>query len=378
MASRAPLDTTFAIPWLGRKRPPGLRYRRAVTPLTAGTLRERIDAHPRARLAHLPTPLQPMERLTEALGGPPLWIKRDDCTGLATGGNKARKLEYLLGRARAEALDHVITFGALQSNHARQTAAACARLGLGCDLILVRRVPRTDPDYASSGNVLLDRVLGATLHAVDDDAEAARVLARRLGELEAAGRRVGVVPPGGSNATGTLGYVRAALELALQWTALGIEPASLWLACSTTGTQAGLVVGLTALGATTRVEGADVYAGDADAQQTALRALAEQTASALDLTPPGDDRLHVDAGHAGEGYGIPDDAALEAIELVARHEGILLDPVYTGKAMAALIDAIRIGRADRDAGPIVFLHTGGTAGLFAYGRALTRRGAPGP
>jgi D-cysteine desulfhydrase family pyridoxal phosphate-dependent enzyme len=340
-----------------------------VSRLDVPALERRLGTRPRARLAHLPTPLQPLERLSEALGAPPILLKRDDCTGLATGGNKARKLEYLLGRALAEGATDIVTFGALQSNHARQTAAACAVLGLGCELVLVRQVAWPDPAYTTSGNLLLDGLLGATVHLVDDQAGAARVAAARRDALEGAGRTVGLIPPGGSDATGALGYVGCAAELHAQCIALGVEPGAIWLASSTTGTQAGLVVGLSALGASARVTGVDVYAGDAGAQRAVLRRLVDETAALLDLHAPGDDALFVDANHVGGGYGIPDAPVLEAIALVARSEGVLLDPVYTGKAMAALIASARAGALPRDR-PIVFLHTGGTTGLFAYPEAL--------
>lgn len=338
-------------------------------PPDAIALQRRLDHHARVRLAHLPTPLEPLRRLRERIGGPEIFIKRDDCTGLATGGNKARKLEYLLGDARAAGADHVITFGALQSNHARQTAAACARLGIHCELILMRRVAWSDPAYEHSGNLLLDGLFGAAVHCVADVAGSAALLRSRMAAIEERGGRVSVIPPGGSNAIGALGYVGCALELGEQVATLDPAPSSVWLAGSTLGTQAGLVVGLSAMGVAIEVVGIDVYSGNRDAQWQRLRDLCDETARLLDVAPPEDRALIVDSDHVGTDYGIPDDAVFEAIELLAGCEGILLDPVYSGKAMAALIANVRAGRIAPHR-PVVFLHTGGAAGLFAYPEAL--------
>ena len=360
---------SLAAPTRSRKRAHCLRYRDGVLPPDSLALQRRLDGHARVRLAHLPTPLEPLQRLRERIGGPEIFIKRDDCTGLATGGNKARKLEYLIGAAREDGADHVITFGALQSNHARQTAAACARLGIRCDLILVRRVAWSDPAYERSGNLLLDGLFDAAVHRVADVAESAEVLRRRISEIEDLGGRVSVIPPGGSNAIGTLGYVRCALELGEQLATLDRAPDSVWLASSTLGTQAGLVVGFSAMTHPIEVVGIDVYSGNRDAQWQALRTLCDETAGLLGVAPPDDRALIVDSDHVGADYGVPDDAVFEAIELLAGCEGILLDPVYSGKAMAALIAQVRTGRISPDR-PVVFLHTGGAAGLFAYPAAL--------
>lgn len=340
--------------------------------MEAGLLRARLERHPREQLAHLPTPLQPMPRLTAALGGPPLWVKRDDCTGLATGGNKTRKLEFLMGAARAAGADAVITFGALQSNHARQTAAAAAALGLGCDLILVDSVPYREPAYTVSGNLLLDDLLGARVHRVADESAAAQTLAQLLASARAEDRAPYVIPIGGSSAIGALGYVGCALELAEQIEAISLEVGSIVHATSSTGTQAGLAVGLSAVAPGLGVCGVNVYARDAARQAAELRQRCDETAALLDVEPPADAALVVDSDHLGPGYGVPTPATLEALELVARHEGILLDPVYTGKAMAALIAAVRAGRLPRDRA-VVFVHTGGSVGLFAYREAIAKR-----
>ena len=349
-----------------------MRYGGRVSTDRTAPLRERLERHPRARLAHLPTPLERMHRLEAALDGPPLFVKRDDCTGLATGGNKARKLEYLLGEARAGGATHVVSFGALQSNHARQTAAAAAALGLGCDLFLVRRVDWSEAAYTVSGNLLLDDLLGARMHLVDDEAAAAAALRDRLTELESAGQRVFVIPTGGSNEIGALGYVGCALELVEQAADLGIEIGSVVHATSSGGTQAGLIVGLAALGSPSEVIGVNVYARDVGAQESELRALARSTAAHLGVDPPTEDRFTIDPNHLGPDYGIPTAATFEALDLVARCEGLLLDPVYSGKAMGGLIARIRRGELPRER-PVVFVHTGGAAALFAYQRAIAER-----
>jgi D-cysteine desulfhydrase family pyridoxal phosphate-dependent enzyme len=333
---------------------------------------------PRMQLGHWPTPLEPCHRLREQLGGPLVWLKRDDCSGLAMGGNKTRKLEYLLGAALAQGCTGVVTFGALQSNHARQTAAACARAGLSCDLVLTRAVDRDDVHYVGSGNVVLDRVLGAALHVVDDPDSAFVRFAELLDAAEGDGRRLYGIVPGGSDPVGTLGYVTAGLELVAQLSELSLDPQRLVVAASTTGTAAGLLVGTGLagdgiVGSGLRLDVVCVYH---DREQTAaeLAGLVTASVDALGAPAPDTARLHVDDSQLGDGYGIPTDACLEAIELLARTEGVLLDPVYSSKAFAHLIRAVRHGELDDDR-PVVFVHTGGSPGLFAYASQWT--GAPG-
>jgi len=323
-----------------------------------------LDEQPRVSLGHWPTPLQPCDRLGETIGGPRIWLKRDDCSGLAIGGNKTRKLEFLLGKALAERCDGVVTFGALQSNHARQTAAACARLGLPCELILTRAVDRDDEFYTRSGNVLLDRVLGATLHVVDD-ADAAFV---RFGELydqaEQDGRRLFGIVPGGSDATGVLGYVDAALELAEQADARSLDVERVVVAASTAGTAAGLVLGAALAGLRTLIDAVCVY-DTAEVTGHELAALVGLGAGDLGLAVPDADTWQIRDDALGEGYGVPSDEGMAAIELLARTEGVLLDPVYTAKAFGQLLRDVRAGVIDEDR-DVVFVHTGGSPGLFAY------------
>jgi D-cysteine desulfhydrase family pyridoxal phosphate-dependent enzyme len=324
-----------------------------------------LGRFPRVPLAPLPTPLQPAPRLSELLGVEILF-KRDDLTGLALGGNKVRKLEFLLGDALEHGCDTVVTFGAVQSNHARQTAAACASCGLRCELILTRSViPAPDDTYESNGNALLDRLLGATCTIVDDDEEqvsaAIDALRERIAER---GGRARWIPPGGSDAVGTLGYVAAGLELSAQLDDRfpGGPPAVIYVAVSSGGTVAGLLTGLRLAGNRAEVRGVDVFR-TAEVTRPRVAGLVTGVADALGAEAATIDDVHLDDRWLGPGYGRPTPEMLEAITLVARTEGVLADPVYTGKALAALIGDCRGGR--QAGGPIVFLHTGGAPALFA-------------
>ena len=339
---------------------------------------ESLAALPRIALAHLPTPLEPLDRLSESLGGPRIWIKRDDCTGLGSGGNKTRKLEFLIGQAEAEAADTVITFGAVQSNHARQTAAACAKRGLDCHLILARKVPWQDPTYHRLGNVLLDHLFGAHLHLVAPD-DALPAFEKLNDELLAGGRKTFVIPVGGSNATGAMGYAVCAAELAAQCDALDLRLSHLVHATSSAGTQAGLLAGFRLLGhaeaeASREVLVHGINVSEPPAEEDALRAnIADLAGDALrlagspeSLDPTG---ILVDSAYLGEGYGLPTPETLAAVQRLGELEGILLDPVYSGKAMSGLLGKIRQGEFD-EASDVVFLHTGGSAALPVYGEAL--------
>ncbi len=326
---------------------------------------------PRLRLAHLPTPLEPLPRLSRELGGPEIWIKRDDCTGLSTGGNKTRKLEFLMAEAAAEKADVVMTQGATQSNHARQTAAAAAKLGMACHLLLEDRTGSTDENYNHNGNVFLDGLHGATAEkrgpGLDMNAEMEAVADR----LRQSGKRVYTIPGGGSNPTGALGYVNCAFELLGQANDAGLVIDTLVTATGSSGTQAGLAVGLKAMNADIPLLGIGVRAARAK-QEENVAALAERTAEKLGC--PGVVRredIVANTDYVGEGYGIPNEGTIEAIEMFAQLEGILLDPVYSGKGAAGLIDLVRKGHF-RKGQRIVFLHTGGSAGLFGYTSAFHR------
>jgi L-cysteate sulfo-lyase len=325
----------------------------------------KLARFPRVRLTHAPTPLEPMGNLSRLLGGPALWIKRDDCTGLASGGNKTRKLEYLIGEALAKKADVVITQGATQSNHARQTAAAAAKFGLACEILLEDRTGYTHEDYRKSGNVILDRLLGANIRHVPAGTDMDAAMAQLAAELSAAGRRPYVIPGGGSNPVGALGYVTCALELAEQANAVGLDIDLLVHATGSTGTQAGLLAGLEGSRAGIPVLGIGVRAPK-PVQEEKVYSLAARTAELLGV--PGAvarDRVVANCDYVGAGYGLPTPGMMEALELVARTEGILLDPVYSGKAMAGLIDLVRKGQFTKGQN-VVFLHTGGSVGLFGY------------
>ncbi|MBX3504922.1 MAG: D-cysteine desulfhydrase family protein [Parvibaculum sp.] len=322
-------------------------------------------------LAHLPTPLAEMKRLREALSRetgkalPRLFIKRDDCTGLAGGGNKTRKLEFLIGEALAQGADTVVTTGAVQSNHARQTAAAAAAAGLSSVLVLFDTVPYRGRSYRQSGNLLLDRVLGAEVRIVPGDADAGAIFTATMDELAAAGRNPYFVPVGGSSAVGSLGYVNAYREIADQADALKLGDTVLVHASSSGGTQAGLIAGARERGGGPEVRGVNVYRTDHEPMAQAIHALACKTTALLEAPAPAPGAVVLDSGHLGERYGLPTDAMRRAVELVARVEGVLLDPVYTGKGMAGFIAQLLAGEhSDRDAA--IFLHTGGMPGLFAY------------
>jgi len=330
-----------------------------------------LTRFPRYRLGHFPTALEPMTRLTEHLresvaSAPNLWIKRDDCTGLATGGNKTRKLEYLVGEAIEDRADVLVTQGATQSNHARQTAAAAARVGMGCKLLLERRIDG-DEEYEESGNVLLDGLLGAEIvqqPPAGTDMQAEMELLAE--DLRSAGRRPYVIPGGGSSPTGALGYVQCAQELEsaeipIHWVVHGT---------GSTGTQAGLVAGLAAMGSPAQVLGVSVRQKQ-DRQIDAVYDLAVRTAAKIECQGAvSRDMVLVDDRWAAGGYGVPTDSMVDAVRLLAQVEGILLDPVYSGKGFAGLLGNIREGRFAPEEN-VVFVHTGGAAALFGYRAAFT-------
>lgn len=292
-----------------------------------------FDRFHRVALCHQPTPIEPMVRLSEHLGGPRLFIKRGDCTGLATGGNKTRKLEFLVGEALSQNADMLVTQGAVQSNHVRQTAAAACHVGLKCYALLERRVPDRDANYDESGNAFLDKLFGATqefrLAGLDMNAEAMAVTER----LKAEGHRPYFIPGGGSNTTGALGYANCAQEIVRQSDETGLKFQWLVMGTGSTGTQAGLVAGFTDLEYDLPVMGISVRQ-PRDRQVAAVHKLTAATLEKLSGRNISASKILVDDGYVGEGYGIPADSTFEAIKLTARFEGILLDPVYSGKGMA--------------------------------------------
>lgn len=332
--------------------------------MTLDALAHLLDTRPRVRLATLPTPLDDAVRLREALGGrsqcPRILVKRDDLTGLGLGGNKARKLEFLMGAALAERATAVITTGAVQSNHARMTAAAASRCGLGCDLVLTTSTPAPPLE----GNLLLDYLFGARVHlvpAVDpmlavghDEAMVAQV----ADDHRTRGGRPYVIPVGGSSATGALGYVGGTLELARQLHALGVTPRRVYYASGSRGTQAGLTLGAHLVDAPYELYGVAVSGGEPEKIERARRAALD----AADLLGDGHGvagaRFFTDQAFIGDGYGLPTGAGIEALRLLARSEAVVLDLTYTAKAMAALVAHVRSGELSPD-DTVVFLHTGG-------------------
>ncbi len=333
-----------------------------VNPVNPVHSEKMLDRFP---LAHLPTPLEPMSRLTRRLGDPELWIKRDDLTGLATGGNKTRKLELLLGDALAQNAGVVLTVGAPQSNHCRQTAAAAARAGLQCVLVL-RGQPL--PREQWTGNLLLDDLLGARV-TWSRDLEPLVALEAAAEAERGAGRVAYVIPYGGSNAVGAAAYALAFEEVWGQAAELKKTFDRMVFATSSGGTQAGLVVGARACGYRGQVLGISVDKPAGSLRQEVL-ALLPRVAERLGLDLAfGVEEVIVDDGHLGGGYGVVTQAEREAIRIVAQAEGILLDPVYTGKAMAGLLDLIRTGHI-APGERVLFWHTGGLPALFAYSAEL--------
>ena len=324
-----------------------------------------LSKFPRLSLAHLPTPLEPLDRLSDHLAGPRLYVKRDDCTGLATGGNKTRKLEFLLAEALDRGCDTIITEGGRQSNHVRQTAAAAAKLGLACELVQQEAHFWDDPDYDETGNMFLDRLLGAELTSVPGEADRKPGMAAVAEAVKLRGGKPYVMPAGGSTPVGGLGYAGCAFEIAAQAEALNITVDHIVLASGSGGTQGGLVAGLLVLGGGIPALGIDIDA-DPEGVPARVRAIAQGTAELLGVAGGVPDHaVAVNSDYAGEAYGAPTEAMVEAVTLLARLEGLLLDPVYSGKAMAGLIDLVRRGVFEAGQS-VVFIHTGGIPALFAY------------
>ena len=324
---------------------------------------------PRHFLAHLPTPLERLDRLGAELGGPEIWIKRDDCTGLSTGGNKTRKLEYLMAEAEAQGADMVMTQGATQSNHARQTAAFAAKLGMDCHILLEDRTGSNNANYNNNGNVLLDHLHGATTEkragGGDMNAEMEQVAER----FRAGGRKVYTIPGGGSNPTGALGYVNCAFEMLAQFNDRALKVDHIVHATGSAGTQAGLITGLKAMNAQIPLLGVGVRAPKAKQEENVYN-LACATAEKLGCAGVvAREDVVANTDYVGEGYGIPTESGLEAIRMFAELEAILLDPVYSAKGAAGFIDLIRKGHFKKGE-RVVFLHTGGAVALFGYDDAF--------
>ncbi|MCL4151263.1 UNVERIFIED_CONTAM: hypothetical protein GTU68_056208 [Idotea baltica] len=323
----------------------------------------RLDSIPRARVAHLPTPLERAERLSQGRNVD-IYIKRDDCTGLAIGGNKARKLEFSVGDALDAGATALLTSGGLQSNHVRQTGAIAARFGLECYAALYQPEGAGGDAYEASGNFLLDDLLGIKSSVVGEDDVKEKLLGLQT-SIRSRGGTPYTIPVGASDDVGALGYVLCAAELAIQFRELGIEPSHVFVSTGSAGTQAGLVAGFAVLGMSTSVIGVAVSEDRQKKEKAVFRLVVELLARLGLGSTVGEDRITVLDDWVGAGYGRCTTKSTEAITLVARKEGILLDPVYTGKGMAGMLDCIRASSVGRVIDP-VFVHTGGTPALFAY------------
>lgn len=332
------------------------------------TLWNSLDMVPRVHLGHLPTPLEPMYRLSEELGGPTIWIKRDDCTGLLFGGNKTRHNEYLLGKALADGADCFVWGAGVQSNNCRQTAAACAKVGLPCHLIL--STAHVSGEVETQGNLLLDHLVGASIELVDAEVgpDLDDIIEVRAEEFRAAGRKPFFWNRHSVKAIAAIGYVPCLLEIARQSRDAGITPDAIYI-CSAGSTGSGLTLAASAIGWNIPVRNIApiVWPWDVPAD---MAAIANNAAERLRLDNRiGASDISFSEDYIGPGYGEPGEACLEALSLVARTEAILLDPIYSGKGMAGLISQIR--RGDFSAGDnIVFVHTGGTPALFAMSDTL--------
>jgi len=325
----------------------------------------------RVGLSQWPTPIESLDRLSAALGGPRISIKRDDFGSIAMGGNKLRKLEYLLADAQATGCDTIITSGALQSNHARLTAAAAAKLGLECHIVLIDEVPDRLPAYYNSANRLIDDLVGAEVHLVRREGSLAETVADCAAQLQKLGKSPYVIPVGGSNAIGCLGYVACALEIAEQERVFGRSFTHIFVVSGSGGTHAGLLAGLHLTKSTSELVGATI-SRPVEKQRPIVEALVDGVSALLGTdAAAAKSAINLDDSMYLPGYGLPNVSSREAIALCAQYEGILLDPVYTSKALAVIINNIRAGRhSPKD--ELLFIHTGGAPALFAYHEMFSR------
>ena len=328
-------------------------------------LHQTMEAFPRLGLARLPTPLEPLHRLSKHLSGPRIWIKRDDYTGLGLGGNKLRKLDVVLKAALDAGADTLVSGGVVQSNSQRLVAAAAAKLGLDCHLAVYHgRVEPPSEEYSYSGNALLNRLFGAILHDIPWTGDRNAAIEELTDSLRREGKKPYYIPYGVSNALGAIGYASAIAEIAEQANELGFFPSAIVHCSGSAGTQAGSIVG-----ASLALPGCDVVGIDIDAEPERVKQdvinLGSEAASVM-ATDFDRDKVEVVAGHAGPAYGVPHAATIEAMLLAGSLEALILDPVYSGKALAGLIALVNEGRwgTNQD---VVFIHTGGTPAVFAYG-----------
>ncbi len=319
---------------------------------------------PRRRYTPHPTAIEPLANLSRALGGPSLWIKRDDTLGLAAGGNKTRKLEFLVADALAAGADTLVTCGAPQSNHCRLTLAAAAREGLKCRLVLEERVAGTYDPKASGNNFLFGLMGVERVAVVPAGSDMVAAMTAMAEDLPAAGRKGYVIPGGGSNALGALGYVACADEIIAQTFQMALALDHIVTPSGSAGTHAGLLVGLVGRNSDIPLTGINVSRPRA-LQETNVHTLALATAEKLGLPPIPREAVTALGDWVGPGYSLPTPEMVEAVHILARLEGVLLDPVYTGKAMAGLIALVRRGHF-KASDNVLFIHTGGSPALFAY------------
>lgn len=315
-----------------------------------------------------PTLIEPLPRLSAALGGPEIWIKRDDLLGLAGGGNKTRKLEFLVADALAQGCDTLVTAGALQSNHCRLTLAAAAKEGLKCRLVLQRQGHEPYDSSRSGNNFLYDLIGTEQINIIEPNADTNEAIAVVAVDLAKQGRKAYPIPVGGSNALGALGYVSCGREIAQQSFELGLAFDRIVVTSGSAGTHGGLLVGIQSANFDASIIGVAI-ARKRDAQIANVHTLASATAALLELQAPTRESVIVRDEWLGPGYALPSDEMVEAVRMLARLEGVLLDPVYSGKAMAGLIGMIRSGEFTSNQ-RVLFLHTGGSPALFAFQHVL--------
>ena len=328
-----------------------------------------LSRFPRRIYTPFATPIEPMTRLSQLLGGPNLFVKRDDLLGLTAGGNKTRKLEFLVADALAQGADTLITIGAVQSNHCRLTLAAAVKEGLKCQLVLEERVPKSYSENAS-GNNFLYRLLGVEkIKVIEGGADGQAAMQGLADDLAKAGRKGYIIPGGGSNKIGALGYINCAEELLRQCTEMGLKLDAIVTSSGSGGTHVGLATGLVGNNANIPLIGISTR-GSTAALTEKYNRLASETADMLCIrggVPK--EAFQIFDDYVGAGYSIPTDGMVEAVQLFARHEGILLDPVYTGKTAAGLIDLVRKGHFKPDDN-VLFVHTGGSPALYAYQKTV--------
>ena len=318
----------------------------------------------RRRYTHLPTPIEKLERLSHHLGGPDIYIKRDDLLGLAAGGNKTRKLEFLVADALEHGADTLITVGAPQSNHCRLTLGAAAKEGLKAQLVLEERVSGSYRGDASGNNLLFDLLGAERIEVVANGTDLAAEMDKLAAEVERAGRKAYCIPGGGSNALGALGYVSCAQETLTQAFEMDLRLDQIVVASGSAGTHAGLITGLVALNGAIPLTGINVRRTRVE-QEGNVHKLAVETAALLGAPAPGRAAIVALDEWVGPGYSLPTPEMVEAVRMLASMEAILLDPVYTGKAMAGLIALVRRGVFKRGEN-VLFIHTGGSPALYAY------------